>query len=135
MEKNKLEGTKIEKYFAPGTLYIENIEYVENLFPGDPELIKQVLGKQKGQSEEALETEDDMAEVKEKLNYMFPKGKVGDYLNKIKGESNVGIVRITNEWISNGLINKEYSHRNLWSILSNYGLYTANESNWNQQIR
>lgn len=45
MEKNDSDGMKVEKYFAPGSMYIERIDHVDNLFPGNLDLIKQITGK------------------------------------------------------------------------------------------
>ena len=61
--------------------------------------------------------------------------KAWEFLLLIRGERAARITELVNEWVKDGLIEKDDAHRNLWLVLHKAGIYDKSESSWNQQVR
>lgn len=68
MEKEDSSKISCQTYVATGAVNIGNIEHVENLFPGNPEMIASVLGGKKVAKKEL--TDDDL---RDKINAVMPR--------------------------------------------------------------
>lgn len=60
--------------------------------------------------------------------------EAGKFLTYVRGKRNVEITAKVNDLIADNKISKASAHRPLWEILHAAGIYTAGESNWNQQV-
>lgn len=68
MKKEDIEGMHVKTYVASGAINIEHIDHVENLFPGNPDIIASVLGGKKVAKKEL--TDDDL---RDKINAVMPR--------------------------------------------------------------
>lgn len=60
---------------------------------------------------------------------------VKDFLQKIKGLSDVEITDIVHAWVKDKKISSKSYKRDLWRVLHAAKLYSATESNWNTVLR
>lgn len=58
-----------------------------------------------------------------------------EFMRLVRGERAARITELVNEWVKDGLIEKEDRHRNLWFVLHEAGIYDKIESTWNQQVK
>lgn len=58
-----------------------------------------------------------------------------DFLKAIAGAKDKQITQLVNRLVSDGILSQASCHRDLWTILSRFGLYHATESNWNMQVK
>lgn len=60
---------------------------------------------------------------------------VKEFLEKIKGFSDVEIIDVVHTWVKDKKISSKSYKRDLWRVLHAARLYTATESNWNTVLR
>lgn len=58
-----------------------------------------------------------------------------EFLERIRGMKNREITKLVNDLVDDRVISDLSKGRPLWTILHDNQLYTASESNWNQQIK
>ena len=56
------------------------------------------------------------------------------FLESIRGAKPTQVTALVNQWVEERKISPLSSHRDLWSVLHEAGLYAPSESNWNQQV-
>lgn len=124
-------GISCKTYVAAGAINIENIEKVENLFPGNEEMIKAVMGaKREGEYDKNL---DILSQIK---GVFFGNEEVAkQFLMEIDNAKPTQVVAIVGEYLSRKEISQISCHRDLWALLHENGYYDPSESNWNKAIR
>lgn len=76
MNKDEQEqGLQCKTYVAAGAINIENIEHVENLFPGNPEIITSILGSKKKTEKE--KKAEELSDLEKALNAASTMAKEG----------------------------------------------------------
>lgn len=58
-----------------------------------------------------------------------------EFLGMAKDRPGKEITQLVNRWVTDKRILRDLSHRPLWTILHDEGLYKRSESNWNAQLR
>ena len=122
-----------------GDLVVEkHVEYeVNNVEPGGIG-IQIVNGKEEPQSEANLlqRIDEQQQEVVEKLKPIFfgIEADAREFLVGIEGMKATQITAKVNQLVGEGKISPLSSHRDLWKVLHDCGIYEKSESNWNQQV-
>lgn len=76
----------------------------------------------------------------EALQHLLPlfygeRKAAADFLKAIAGAKDKQITQLVNKLVAENILSQASCHRDLWQILSRYGLYHATESNWNMQVK
>ena len=57
-----------------------------------------------------------------------------EFLRNVRKARPKQITATVNEWVAAKRISAQSSHRDLWKVLNEAGIYQPSESNWNQQV-
>lgn len=77
MKKDEQEqGLNCKTYVAAGAINIENIEHVENLFPGNPEMVASFLGGKK-KEDSSKQTDEELSDLEKALRATASMAKEG----------------------------------------------------------
>ena len=115
-----------------GDLVVEkHVEYEVNNVENGGIGIQIVNGKEEPQS-----IDEQQQEVVEKLKPIFfgIEADAREFLVSIVGMKATQITTKVNQLVDEGKISPLSSHRDLWRVLHDCGLYEKSESNWNQQV-
>ena len=119
-----------------GDLVVEkHVEYEVNNVEDGGIGIQIVNGKEEPQSE-PQSIDEQQQEVVEKLKPIFfgIEADAREFLVSIEGMKATQITTKVNQLVDEGKISPLSSHRDLWRVLHDCGLYEKSESNWNQQV-
>ena len=101
-------------------------------------VLRQLLRKQIGLSEEETSRNDDEKERKLTLQlapiFNGSTDNVREFLLLAKGQKSIDITRLVSLWVKEKRILSTHCHRPLWQILHEAGIYRPTEANWNMQL-
>lgn len=86
---------------------------------------------------QSTETEEKSSVIIERLKPIFysSEQEARAFLESIQGMKPTQITDRVNQLVSEKKISELSSHRDLWTVLHDFGLYKRTEANWNMQVK
>ena len=96
-----------------------------------------VVGSHQKEANSQPEPKDETQVIVEKLKSMFfgDEEEAKKFLQSVQGMKATQITRLVNKLVEDRKISDLSSHRELWRVLHDCGIYDKSESNWNSQVK